>query len=120
MNPLRPPGSGLSDPPKFLAQLESQALERFGTGLLPEGVSPIQKMVVTICSCHGYFSPAVWSGFDSSFEGATLKSMLSRSFMALSVNRAALSGEGCAKTVEARAEIKPKINVRYNPFSIIK
>jgi hypothetical protein len=46
--------------------------------------------------------------------------MLSRSFIALSVNRAALSVAVCAKSTEAAVESKPQIKVKDNPFSIIK
>src|ERR1700730_15862390 len=118
MNPFRAPVSGQSDPPKFLAQFASQALERFGTGLFPDGVSPIQKTVVTICKCHGYFSLSS-NGLDSRSLGLTLKRTLSRSFIAFSVNRAALSVAVCAKSVQAPVETK-QINVKDNPLPVIK
>src|ERR1700730_6529232 len=122
MNPLRAPASGRSEPPKFLAQYESQALERFGIGLFPDGVSPIQKIVVTICACHGYFTPASCNGLEARFLGSTLKRMLSRSFMALSVKRVALSVAVCAKSTEAPVETKPHrdTNTKDNPFPVIK
>src|ERR1700730_1087377 len=120
MNPFRSRDSGLSEPPKFLAQLESQALERFGTGLFPDGVSPIQKTVVTICRCHGYFSPGVCNRFDSASLGSTLKRMLSRSFIAFSVNRAARSVAVCAKSTEAPVDTKPQIKAKDHPFPVIK
>src|ERR1700735_5225246 len=105
MKPFLAPVSGLSEPPKFLAQLESQALERFGIGLFPDGVSPIQNTVVTICACHGYFTPDAGVGFEDRSLGSDLKRMLSRSFTELPVNREALSV--CAKSAEAPAETKP-------------
>jgi hypothetical protein len=46
--------------------------------------------------------------------------MLSRSFIALSVNRAALSVTVCAKSTEATVENKPHIKVKDNPFPSIK
>src|SRR5271165_1517904 len=120
MNPLRSVDSGLSDPPKFLAQLESQALERFGTGLLPVGVSPIQKTVVTIWTCHGYFSPGWANGSFCKLLGSLLKRMLSRSFIAFSVKRAAPSLAVCAKRADAPVETKPHTNVKSNPSFLIK
>src|SRR5580704_6336080 len=120
MNPFRALASGRSEPPKFLAQFESHALERFGTGLFPDGVSPIQKMVVTICACHGYFTPGSCNGLEARFFGSTLKRMLSRSFMALSVKRLALSVAVCAKSAEVPVESKPHIKMKDNPFPIIK
>src|ERR1700722_9315412 len=120
MNPFRSSGAGLSDPPKFLAQFESQALERFGTGLFPDGVSPIQKTVVTICACQGYFSPGSGNAFASRFLGSILKRMLSRSFIAFSVNRAALSVAVCANKTEPPVANKLQIKVKDHPFPIIE
>src|SRR5260370_32836584 len=120
MNPLRSADSGLSDPPKFLAQLESQALERFGTGLLPVGVSPIQNTVVTISTCHGYFSPGSANGSFCRLLGSLLKRMLWRSFIAFSVKRAAPSLAVCAKRADAPVETKPHTNVKSNPSVLIK
>src|ERR1700693_1429239 len=120
MNPFRAPAAGLSEPPKFLAQFESQALERLGTGLFPDGDSPIQKTVVIICACHGYGPEGFSDGLASRFFGSILKRMLSRNLMALSVNRAALSDAVCAKSAEAPVEAKPHISIRGNPFPLIK
>src|SRR5260370_6118950 len=120
MKPLRSADSGLSDPPKLLAQLESQALERFGTGLLPVGVSPIQNTVVTIWTCHGYFSPGCARGFFCKLLNSILKRMLSRSFIAFSVKRAAPSLAVWAKRADAPVETKPHTNVKSNPSFLIK
>src|SRR5450432_2518202 len=117
MNPLRSLASGLSDPPKFLDQFESQALERLGTGLLPDADSPIQKTVVTIWACQGYFCPEAGKGLDSRSLGSTLKRMLCRSFIAFSVNPAAFS-----LVVWANPTVAPKaqIIVRKTPLEVIK
>jgi len=120
MKPLRSADSGLSDPPKFLAQLESQALDRFGTGLLPAGVSPIQNTVVTIWTCHGYFSPDWANGSLCRLLGSLLKRMLWRSFIAFSVKRAAPSLAVCARRADAPVEAKPHTNVKSNPSVLIK
>src|SRR5580698_10388983 len=120
MNPFLPLGSGLSDPPKFLAQLGSQALLRFGIGLFPDGVSPIQNTVVTICACHGYFTALSDDGSEARSLGAGLKRMLSRSLSALPVNRVVLSVADCPKRVEAPTDTKPHIITKDIPFSIIK
>src|SRR5271165_4265858 len=120
MNPVRSVDSGSSDPPKFLAQLESQALERFGTGLLAVDVSPIQKTVVTIWTCQGYFSPGWANGSFCKLLGSLLKRMLSRSFIAFSVKRAAPSLAVCAKRADAPVETRPHTNVKSNPSFLIK
>jgi hypothetical protein len=56
---------------------------------------------------------------DSRSLGLTLKRTLSRSFIAFSVNRAALSVAVCAKSVQAPVETK-QINVKDNPLPVIK
>src|SRR6476619_1346529 len=120
MKPLRSLNSGLSDPPKLLAQFVSQALERFGTGLFAVGDSPIQKTVVTIWTCQGYFSPAWPKGFFGKLSGSFLKRILSRSLIAFSVNRAAPSPTVCPKRAGAPVANKPQANVKSNPSILIK
>jgi len=59
---------------------------------------------------------------EARFLGSTLKRMLSRSFMALSVKRVALSVAVCAKSTGAPIETKPQIatHTKDNPFPVIK
>jgi hypothetical protein len=112
MNPLRSLAAGLSDPPKFRAQFESHALERFGIGLFPAGDSPIQKTVVSICGCQGYFSLDGLTGTGSIFPGPMLKSMLSRNLSRFLPACPALSDTICPKIVEAPLVKSPHIKIK--------
>src|ERR1700751_4145174 len=120
MNPRRSLCSGLSDPPKFRAQFESQALDWFGTGLFPEGVSPIQKTVVTICGCQGYFSPGGSTGTGSIFPGPTLKSMLPFKFSRFLLAWPAPSETDCPNIAETPVVIRPQVKINENLLPAIK
>src|ERR1700739_1262873 len=96
-------------------QFESQALDSFGTGLLPPGVSPIQNVVVTILVCQKNLPGIVSLRLRWMPPGSNLKSTSSRSFIALSTKLVGVSAPPCAVVWEFEVTTKPKKICKNSP-----